>query len=165
MERIEILGLATAGAAEFGAAMQVVAINPARRGIPVLVPMVGAGVRAGFPSPADDYLEARIDLNDQLIKHPAATFLVKARGESMESAGIRDGATLVVDRSLEARDGDVVIAIVDGNLTVKLLKMGKSGSWLEASCPDARYKPIPLATDDMIWGVVTNAINPMGQRR
>jgi DNA polymerase V len=145
--------------------VKVISINSARRGQPVLVPMVGNGVRAGFPSPADDYLEGRIDLNDQLIKHPAATFFVKARGESMESAGIRDGATLVVDRSLEARDGDVVIAIVKGDLTVKLLKMGRSGNWLEAASPDARYKPIALETDDMIWGVVTNAINPMGQRR
>lgn len=144
-------------------AMQVVLIQPYRRGRLVKRPVMAASVRAGFPSPADDYMEKAADLNELLIKHPAATFFLKARGDSMEGAGIRDGATLIVDRSVTPQDGDVVIGIVDGNLTVKRLRIDKTGSWLEAA--NLRYKPIPLATDDMIWGVVTDAINPMRKRR
>jgi DNA polymerase V len=81
----------------------------------------------------------------------------------MEGAGIRDGATLIVDRSLTAADGDVVVAIVEGNLTVKRLRRDGKEYWLEAA--NTRYKPILLMTDDMIWGVVTDAINPMRKKR
>jgi DNA polymerase V len=80
----------------------------------------------------------------------------------MEGAGICDGATLIVDRSLTPTDGDVVIAIVEGNLTVKRLKQDRSGAWLEAANP--RYQPIPLSGEDMIWGVVTSSINSMKRR-
>jgi DNA polymerase V len=107
-------------------------------------------------------MEKAVDLNDLLIKHPAATFFLRARGDSMEAAGIRDGATLIVDRALTPVDGDVVIGIVDGNLAVKRLRRDKTGAWLESANP--RYRPIPLTADDMIWGVVTDSINPMRQR-
>ena len=126
------------------------------------LPFMQASVRAGFPSPADDYMEKAADLNDLLVKHPASTFYLRARGDSMEGAGICDGATLIVDRSLTPTDGDVVIAIVDGNLTVKRLKQDRSGAWLEAANP--RYQPIALSGEDMIWGVVTSSINPMKRR-
>lgn len=125
-------------------------------------PVMDASVPAGFPSPADDYMEKAADLNELLIKRPASTFFLKARGNSMEGAGIFDEATLIVDRSLSPVDGDVVIAIVDGNLTVKRLKQDRTGAWLVAANPE--YQPIPLSGDDMIWGVVTSSINPMRRR-
>lgn len=121
------------------------------------------GVRAGFPSPAADYMEGKIDLNDELIKNPAATFFLRVKGDSMEGAGIRDGATLVVDRSLDAGDGDTVVAVVEGSLTVKRLRRSKEGCWLEAA--NSAYKPIKFGPEDTVWGVVTAVINQMRRRR
>ena len=116
-------------------------------------------VNAGFPSPADDHIEGKLDLNTHLIKHPSATFFVKATGDSMINAGIHEGDILVVDRSLEARSGKVVIAAVDGNLTVKRLK--RSGKDILLSPENNNYKPIKLTenNDVVIWGVVTNVIH------
>src|SRR5438876_300818 len=82
-----------------------------------------AGARCGFPSPAEEYVECRLDINSYLIKHPAATFYVRADGDSMQRAGIFSGDLLVVDRSLSPRPGNVVIAIVNGGFTVKRLKI------------------------------------------
>ena len=82
-------------------------------------PLFLVPVSAGFPSPADDYIENQLDLNKHLIKHPAATFFVKVKGDSMIDAGIHSGDILIIDRSLEATDKKVVIAVVDGELTVK----------------------------------------------
>lgn len=83
--------------------------------------LVAWRIPAGFPSPAEDYIEGEIDLNEQLIQHPHSTFLMKVSGDSMIGAGIMPGSTLVVDRSLEPRHGNVVIAVIDGQLTVKRL--------------------------------------------
>lgn len=85
-------------------------------------PLFGHKVRAGFPSPADDYVEAWLDLNELLIEHKDATFFLRASGDSMTGAGIQEGSLLVVDRALEARHGDIVIAVIDGELTVKRLE-------------------------------------------
>ena len=123
------------------------------------LPIYSNKVNAGFPSPADDHIEGKLDLNTHLIKHPAATFFVKATGDSMIGAGIHEGDILVVDRSLEARSGKVVIAAVDGNLTVKRLK--RSGKDILLSPENNNYKPIKLTenNDVVIWGVVTNVIH------
>ena len=104
-------------------------------------------------------MEGKLDLNTHLIKHPSATFFVKATGDSMIGAGIHEGDILVVDRSLEARNGKVVIAAIDGNLTVKRLK--KSGNDMFLSPENNNYKPIKLTenNDVVIWGVVTNVIH------
>ena len=91
------------------------------------LPIYSNKVTAGFPSPADDHIEGKLDLNTHLIKHPSATFFVKATGDSMIGAGIHEGDILVVDRSLEPRNGKIIIAAIDGSLTVKrLVKNGKS---------------------------------------
>lgn len=126
------------------------------------VPVLESPVRAGFPSPAEDYIEGSLDLNRHLIRHPAATFIVRVEGESMKGAGIFPGDLLVVDRSIEPHDGHVVIAVVEGELTVKRLK-GRKGQWrLVAEHPD--FPPIHMANDEdggetsAIWGVVTNAV-------
>ena len=88
----------------------------------ISLPLYSSKVPAGFPSPADDHMEGKLDLNTHLVKHPTATFFVKASGDSMLGAGIHDGDILVVDRSLEPRKGKVVIAAVDGQLTVNVYK-------------------------------------------
>lgn len=123
------------------------------------LPVFASGVSAGFPSPADDFIEDNIDLNEKLIKHPAATFFVRAQGSSMRDAGIADGDLLVVDRALEAKNNNVIIAVVNGEFAVKrLIKKDKKVYLL----PENRsYKPIEI-TDDLdfaIWGVVTNVIH------
>ncbi|MBF0247340.1 MAG: translesion error-prone DNA polymerase V autoproteolytic subunit [Alphaproteobacteria bacterium] len=125
------------------------------------VPLFASFVRAGFPSPAEDYIEGSLDLNRHLIRHPAATFIVRVEGESMTGAGIFPGDLLVVDRSVEPRDGHVVIAAVGGELTVKRLR-GRPGAWrLVAEHPD--FPPIVLDGDAddpsaAVWGVVTSAV-------
>ena len=125
------------------------------------IPLYACGVSAGFPSPADDYLEGTLDLNEHLIREPAATFFVRAKGDSMIGAGIHDGDLLVVDRSAEPRDGRVVIAVINGELTVKRLVRKKETAWLEPENP--AYQPISFNEGDdvRIWGVVTNVIHPL----
>jgi len=120
-----------------------------------------AVVPAGFPSPAADYEEDRLDLNRYLIKNPAATFFVRVTGYSMIGAGIHSGDLLVVDRSLEPRDKSVVIAVVDGELTVKRIRIGKKKITLEPENEDYPVRQIDKDTDFQVWGVVTNVIHAL----
>ncbi|HOX38469.1 MAG TPA: translesion error-prone DNA polymerase V autoproteolytic subunit [Candidatus Brocadiia bacterium] len=116
-------------------------------------------VPAGFPSPARDYVEAKLDLNEHLVRHPAATFFVKVAGDSMLDAGINSGDILIVDRALEARPGDVVIAVIDGEPVVKRLRAANGRLFL---CPENRnFKPMEINPDMEfeIWGVVIHAIH------
>lgn len=125
----------------------------------VTCPYLLSSVEAGFPSPAEDYVEGRLDLNQHLIKHPAATFFVRVSGDSMINAGIYPGDILIVDRSLEAADKKIVIAVIDGELTVKRLRYRKNHIFLEPE--NDLYLPIAI-TKEMafdIWGVVTNVIH------
>jgi DNA polymerase V len=120
-----------------------------------------SSVAAGFPSPADDYVEAQLDLNEHLIRHPAATFFIHASGNSMVNAGIYDGDLLIVDRSLAPRDGDVAIAVLYGDLTVKRIRKRDGRLLLE---PDnAAYPAIDVPADAgfQVWGVVTHAIHKL----
>ena len=124
------------------------------------VPYVLSKISAGFPSPADDYIENNLSISELLIKNQLSTFLMKASGESMIEAGINDGDVLVVDRSLEARSRDIVIAIFEGNLTVKRLIIKVDGSAILKS-ENPLYKNILISeyTELEIWGVVTSAIH------
>ena len=123
-----------------------------------MVSLMLSGARAGFPSPADDHIEKRLDLNDLLITDKASTFLVRAKGDSMINAGIHDGDLLVVDRSLNATDGRVIIAVVEGNFTVKRLRRKGARVWLEAA--NEKFAPIEITDEESaVWGVVTNAIH------
>lgn len=119
------------------------------------IPFYSSKVQAGFPSPADDYIERYLDLNAEYIKHPSATFLVTATGESMIDAGIFDGDVLLVDKSLEATDGSIVIAALNGELTVKRLSRRKGCVQLLPANP--KFQPIDITEeqDVVIWGVVT----------
>lgn len=123
------------------------------------LPMFLESVSAGFPSPAEDYMESKLDLNDLLIKNPAATFFVRVIGDSMIDAGLNSSDILVVDRSLDPKDGSIVIAVINGDLTVKRLSYQKDSIFL---VPENKfYKPIKI-TDDMnfeVWGVVRSVIH------
>ena len=116
---------------------------------------------AGFPSPADDYLEGKLDLNRHLIKHPAATFFVRVTGDSMIGAGIHSGDLLVVDRSLEPADKNVVVAVLDGELTVK--RLFKQNEVLRLLPENLNYQPIEITAQQTveIWGVVTSVIHAL----
>lgn len=123
------------------------------------LPLYSCSVRAGFPSPADDYIEMHLDLNAHLIKHPAATFFVKASGDSMIGAGIVSGDMLIVDRSLEAVHGKIVIAAVNGELTVKRLSRLKGK--IQLLPENSKYQAITIRAEEdlVIWGVVTHVVH------
>lgn len=126
---------------------------------PCHLPFFLASVKAGFPSPADDFMEKKLDLNEHLIRHPAATFFVRVDGDSMQGAGIRRGDILVVDRSLEAQDGRIVVAVVNGEFTVKRIRLREEEVLLEPENP--RYASIRIDPDSdfQVWGVVTYIIH------
>lgn len=125
------------------------------------LPLYGSKVAAGLPSPADDYIEKQLDLNEHLIKHPAATFFVRASGKSMIDVGIHENDILIVDRSMVPTSGKIVIAALDGQLTVKRLL--KKGNTLFLMPENKHFKPIELKENNeiYIWGVVTNVIHSL----
>jgi DNA polymerase V len=136
-------------------------IHPASCKAVLQRPLFLSGVSGGFPSPADDYLDRKLDLNEHLVKNPAATFFVRVAGDSMTGVGINDNDILVVDRSLEPVNNNIVIAVVNGELTVKRLVKSRNSCCLVAENPD--YPPLDIG-DEMeleIWGVVTFAIHAL----
>jgi DNA polymerase V len=116
-------------------------------------------VAAGFPSPAQDYFDGRIDLNAHLIKDITSTFVVRVTGDSMEGAGISHGDELIVNRALEPRDGSVVIAVLDGELTVKRLRITPTGVVLQAENPKYPDIKVPALSELTIWGVATRCLH------
>jgi DNA polymerase V len=125
----------------------------------IRLPLFSCRVSAGFPSPAEDYMDRKLDLNELLIKNPAATFFVRVEGDSMINAGIRHGDILVVDRSRQAVSGDVVIAVLDGELTVKRLVIEAERGRLVAENPASPAIEINRERGCEIWGVVTSVIH------
>lgn len=125
-------------------------------------PLYLSPVAAGFPSPAGDYIEKRLDLNEHLIRNPAATFFVRADGDSMRDAGIASGDILVVDRALEPRSGNIVVAALDGELTVKRLRREAGRLYLAPENPDYPPLEIPPEASLYVWGVVTYVIHKAG---
>jgi DNA polymerase V len=124
----------------------------------IQLPLVEATVSAGFPSPADDYLETRLDLNRELISNESATFYARVRGDSMNLAGISDGDLLVIDKSRIPKNGSIVVCLIDGEFTVKRLEKHVNDYYLMPENTD--YKPIKIKpeNDVTIWGVVTYTI-------
>ena len=122
------------------------------------LPLYLSRIKAGFPSPAEDYLDKRLDLNEHLIKHPASTFFVKVKGDSMIGAGINSGDMLIVDRSIKARNKKIVVAMLNGDFTVKRFHEKGDKQYLISENPE--YQPIEITEgmDFEVWGVVTNVI-------
>ena len=139
-------------------------IIPSRVGWPMRLVQYGARVPAGFPSPAEDFIEDHLDLNEHLIHHPAATFFVRASGQSMVNAGIFDGDLLIVDRALSPQDGDIVIAVLFGELTVKRIRKRRDRLLLEPENAVYPVIEVPQEADFQVWGVVTNAIHRLVRR-
>ena len=123
------------------------------------IPLLNDSVSAGFPSPADDYTEENIDLNEHLISNPFSTFFLRVKGESMINAGIKDKDLIIVDKSLIAKPGDIVIAMIDGEFTIKRLSIKNDELYLKAenhNYPNFRFKN---HVDVQIWGVVIYSIH------
>ena len=139
--------------------MEVEAPVPFAKRKALKLPLFLAKVQAGFPSPADDHLERSIDLNEELIRNPASTFFVRVKGESMRDAGIHTGDILVVDRSLTPSDRRIVVAMIDGEFTVKRFRNLQGNVFLEAA--NDKFPRIELSGDQelVIWGVVAFVIH------
>lgn len=123
------------------------------------VPLYGDTVPAGFPSPADDYLDMDLNLHDYLVQHPSATFCVRAIGDSMIDAGIKSHDVMVVDRALTPKNNDIVLAVVNGEFTVKRIKKNENELYLIPA--NDNYRPVKI-TEEMnfqVWGVVTFIIH------
>jgi len=123
------------------------------------IPMFFDNISAGFPSPATDYMENKLDLNEHLIKHPAATFIVKASGFSMIDAGIHSGDLLIIDRSITPQNNNIVIASIFGDLTVKKLKKKKNTLFLVSASDHYPSIEVKEEMECFIWGVVTFIIH------
>lgn len=124
----------------------------------VELPLMGEAVKAGFPSPAEDFTELSIDLNVELLRHPASTFFCRVSGDSMQDMGINDGDLLVVDKSLEPQNGKIAVCYIDGEFTLKEIRLEKNCCWLVPA--NKNYQPIKVTEDNdfVVWGIVTYAI-------
>jgi DNA polymerase V len=122
------------------------------------LPVVSAGISAGFPSPAMDFIDLTIDMNRHLIKHPSATFYGRVKGHSMKDVGIFDGDLLVIDKSLEPKNDKIAVCYLDGEFTVKRIKVDNGCIWLVPANTD--FQPIRVNEDNdfLIWGIVTHVI-------
>lgn len=120
--------------------------------------LIDTGISAGFPSPADDFKETRISLDDELIKNKDATFFAKVKGQSMIDAGLEDNDLLVIDRSLEPANNKIAVCFLDGEFTVKRLRVEKNEVWLQPENPNYPIIKITEDNDFVIWGIVTNVI-------
>lgn len=129
------------------------------------LPYADGGIKAGFPSPAQDRLNESIDLNSEIVSHPASTFYGRVTGDSMIEEGIDDGDILVIDRSLEPANGDLAVCCIDGEFTVKRLKVERHRILLLPS--NRHYQPIEVSENDdfTVWGIVTHTIKKNRRRR
>lgn len=122
------------------------------------LPVVSQGISAGFPSPAEDFLELKMDLNREYIKHPNATFYAYVNGDSMIGAGLDSGDLLIIDKSLEVKNKRIAVCFIDGEFTIKRIKIENNVVWLFPA--NKKYSPIQVTEDNefVIWGVVTTVI-------
>lgn len=125
---------------------------------PLELPYIDSGIKAGFPSPAADFEGSTLSMDKMLVKNPLATFYAKADGNSMMGAGIDDGDIMVIDRSLEPRDGKIAVCFIDGEFTVKRIKIDKDGLYLMPE--NKAFQPIKVTEDNkvIVWGIVTYVI-------
>lgn len=129
------------------------------------LPYTDGGIQAGFPSPADNYITETIDLNKELVRHPAATFYGRVSGDSMIEEGIEPGDILVIDRSIEPDSGDLAVCCIDGEFTLKRIKLEKNRVWLIPS--NEMFDPILVTPENefSVWGVVTHTIKAYRRKR
>jgi DNA polymerase V len=139
--------------------MRIVTINRPLIGEDKPLPNFVSGVQAGFPSPADDFIENQLDLNELMVPHPTSTFFVRVEGDSMRGAGINNGDILVVDRSLEPASGKIVVAIINGEFTVKRFITDPKGVYLVPENKNYPTLKIEPESDFQVWGVVTYVIH------
>lgn len=123
------------------------------------------GIRAGFPSPAQDYMEQAIDLNKEIVKHPASTFYGRVVGDSMRDEGIEEGDILVIDKSLELIDNDLAVCFIDGEFTVKRVRLETDAAWLVPSNPDYPLIKVTKENEFIVWGIVTYTIKKNRRKR
>lgn len=123
------------------------------------------GIRAGFPSPAQDYLEQAIDLNKELIRHPASTFYGRVAGDSMRDEGIEEGDILIIDKSLELMDDDLAVCFIDGEFTVKRVRTETDTVWLVPSNSDYPLIKVTEENNFIVWGIVTYTIKKNRRKR
>jgi DNA polymerase V len=131
----------------------------------VLIPLFTTPLHAGFPSPAEDYLDLNIDLNRELIKNPSSTFFVRAAGDSMLKAGISPGDLLIIDRSLKPKSNDIAVCVLDGDFTLKYIQIRKDQIMLIAA--NEKYQPIIVTAENdfQIWGILIHSIKTFGNGR
>jgi DNA polymerase V len=122
------------------------------------LPLISNGISAGFPSPAADFIDVSIDLNKHLIQHPSATFYARVKGDSMKNAGIFDGDLLIVDKSIEPKNDKIAVCFIDGEFTVKKIKLEKDSCWLVPANDDYQAIKVTADNDFIIWGIVTHVI-------
>ena len=129
------------------------------------IPYDDEGIRAGFPSPAQDYMEQAIDLNKELIKHPASAFFGCVVGDSMRDEGIEEGDILVIDKSLELQDDDLAVCFIDGDFTVKRVRIEANAVWLFPANPKYSLIKVTKENEFIVWGIVTYTIKKNRRKR
>ena len=129
------------------------------------MPYAEEGVRAGFPSPAQDYMEMAIDLNKEIVKHPSSTFYGRVVGNSMKDEGIEEGDILVIDKSLELMNDDLAVCFVDGEFTVKRVRIEENAAYLLPSNPAYPVIKVTADNDFLVWGIVTYTIKKNRRKR
>ena len=127
----------------------------------MVLPVFPWRIPAGFPSPAEEWIEKRLDLNDLVLLHPTTSFYAQVKGNSMRGAGIRDGDIIVVDRAIEATDTSIVVVQLDGEFTIKRLHLLPDKTLLRAEHPDYPLLDVSSTSDFQVWGVVTCVIHPL----
>lgn len=137
---------------------QNLSVHPADLQSEVALPYADGGIQAGFPNIAQDYLEQTIDLNKELIRHPASTFYGRVKGDSMIDANVHDGDILVIDKSLDPQDGDMAVCYIDGEFTIKYIKIEKDIIWLVPANDNFKPIKVTIENDFLIWGIVTYCI-------
>lgn len=128
---------------------------------PFSVSTLGEAVPAGFPSPAQDYVDEGIDLNRELIRHPASTFCARVAGDSMRDCGIDDGDLLIIDKALTPKEGSVAVCFVDGEFTLKRISIRADGIWLEPANPHYPALHVTDGSNFQVWGIVSYVVKSM----
>ncbi len=129
-------------------------------GSELALPFIG-GIAAGFPSPAEDFLDISIDLNKELIKNPTSTFYGRVKGNSMRDAGVENGDLLIIDKSLEPSNGKIAVCFLDGEFTIKRIKIENDCVWLVPANSDFNPIKVTAGNDFLIWGIVIHIIKTL----